>query len=353
LHGCDFEYKVVKPIVVASFGSKVHARAIGMLQAAGCTVREIPSETGAWTPTLIEEYAPTADAWIGTFPGMGLPESVFARAERTRLVVSQIIGTEFIDVKAATALGILVAHGAMAENFDGMAEAGVLLIAALRKQLMAKAVTMVKGGWKPPEPGMMVSGSTIGLIGFGRIGRGVARRLRGWDATILASDPHATEADATQLGVQLAPLDNLLERSDVVVVMVPLTDGTRNLIDVAAIATMKPGAQLVCIGRGGCVDEAALLAALDDGRLSGAALDVWSTEPPAVDDPLRCHPRVIATGHVIGHSEELYARIPAVAAENLLLGLRGELPLHVRNPEVVPMWRRRIATLSELAGDCE
>lgn len=351
LHDCGAKDQVVKPIVVASFGSKVHARAIGILQDAGCTVREIPPGTSAWTPALIEDYAPSADAWIGTFPGIGLPQSVLARAERTRLLVSQIIGTEFIDVEAATGLGILVAHGAMSENFDGMAEAGVLLIAALRKQLMLKASTMAEGGWKPPQPGMMVSGATIGLVGFGRIGRGVARRLSGWDAQLFASDPHATDADATQLGVQLVPLDNLLERSDVAVVMVPLTDGTRNLIDSAAIARMKPGAQLVCIGRGGCVDEAALLAALDDGRLSGAALDVWNTEPPAADDPLRRHPKVIATGHVIGHSEELYARIPAVAAENLLLGLRGEMPLHVRNPEAVPMWRRRMATLAGQSGD--
>jgi D-3-phosphoglycerate dehydrogenase len=343
--------QAMKPVVVASFGSKVHARAIGLLQEAGCTVRELPHGTSAWTPALIEDYAPSADAWIGTFPGVGLPAAVLAQAKRTRLVVSQIIGTEFIDVEAATALGILVAHGAMAENFDGMAEAGVLLIAALRKQLMLKSATMAQGGWKPPQPGMMVSGATIGLIGFGRIGRGVAQRLSGWEAQLIASDPSATDADAAQLGVRLVPLDHLLAQSDIVVLMVPLTDGTRNMIDAAAIARMKRGAQLICIGRGGCVDEAALLAALDDGRLSGAALDVWNTEPPAVDDPLRCHPKVIATGHVIGHSEELYARIPAVAAENLLLGLRGEMPLHVRNPEVVPMWRRRMAILAEQAGE--
>ena len=99
------------------------------------------------------------------------------------------------------------------------------------------------------------------------------------------------------------------------------------------------------------MDEAALLAALNEGRLSGAALDVWQTEPPARDDPLRCHPEVIGTGHAIGHSEELYARIPAVAAENVLLGLRGEQPMHVRNPEVLPAWRRRMAGLMVEAGE--
>ena len=341
----------MKPIVVASFASKVHARTIAILEAAGCTVREIPAGTPAWTEALIEEYAPSADAWVGTFPGLGITKSVLARSKRTRLVVSQIIGTEFIDVDAASEFGILVAHGAMAENFDGMAEAGVMLIAALRKQLMLKAVTIKEGGWKPTQPGSMVSGATIGLVGFGRIGRGVARRLSGWDANLLANDPQVTAESAAEVGVTLVALEDLLQRSDIVVVMVPLTDETRNIIDAAAIARMKPGAQLVSIGRGGCVDEAALLAALDDGRLSGAALDVWQTEPLPADHPLRNHPKVIATGHVIGHSEELYAQIPQVAAENVLLGLRGEVPLHVRNPEVLPAWHRRIAALAEQAGE--
>jgi phosphoglycerate dehydrogenase-like enzyme len=289
---------VMKPIVVASFGSKVHARAIAMLETAGCTVREIPEGTPAWTAELIEEYAPSADAWLGTFPGLGIPRSVLERSQRARLVVSQIIGTEFIDVDAATELGILVAHGAMAENFDGMAEAGVMLIAALRKRLMLKAEAIRQGGWKPAQPGAMVSGATIGLLGLGRIGRGVARRLGGWDATILAHDPHVTGETAAEVGAVLVSLDDLLRRSDVVVVMVPLTDETRNIIDAAAIARMKPGAQLISIGRGGCIDEAALLDALNDGHISGAALDVWAVEPPPGDQPLRCHPKVIATGHV-------------------------------------------------------
>jgi phosphoglycerate dehydrogenase-like enzyme len=216
---------------------------------------------------------------------------------------------------------------------------------------MLKAATMAEGGWKPPRSGSMVSGATIGLVGLGRIGQGVARRLGGWDANILAHDPHVTSECAAEAGVTLVSLGDMLQRSDVIVVMVPLTDETRNIIDAAAIARMKRGAQLVSIGRGGCVDEAALLGALNDGRLSGAALDVWQTEPLPADHPLRNHPKVIATGHVIGHSEELYAQIPQVAAENVLLGLRGEVPLHVRNPEVLPAWQRRIAALVEQAGE--
>ncbi len=341
----------LNPVVVASFANRSHARAIATLEAAGCTVRELPTGMRAWTADLIDDYAPSADAWVGTFSGLGLPRQVLEQATRTRLVVSPIIGTEFIDVASATELGILVANGATAENFDGMAEAGVMLIAALRKQLMLKAATLAEGGWRPSRPGSMVSGATIGLIGLGRIGRGVARRLHGWDAEVLAHDPHVAKEAAAEPGVPMVQLLELLERSDVVVLLVPLTDATRNIIDEAAIARMKPGAQLVNLGRGGCVDEAALLVALDDGRLSGAALDVWQVEPLPVDHPLRHHPRVIATGHVIGHSEELYARIPGVAAENVLRGLRGEVPLHVRNPDVLAAWLRRMAALAEQKGE--
>ena len=261
--------------------------------------------------------------------------------------------TELIDGDAASEVGVVVADGARSGNFDGMAEAGGLLGAALRKALPAKAAVVAGGGWKPAAPGAMVAGATIGLVGFGRIGRGVARRLGGWDAEVIAHDPHVPVATAAELGVRLVPLGELMERSDVVMVLVPLTDETRNLVDAAAIARMKSGAHLINIGRGGCVDEVALLAALDDGHLAGAALDVWQAEPPAADHPLRTHPKVIATGHTIGHSEELYARIPIVAAENTLLGLHGKPPLHVRNPEALPGWRRRMARLVGSLGEEE
>jgi D-3-phosphoglycerate dehydrogenase len=332
--------------VVASFAAGPHAAAIPLLEGAGCTVRQIPAEARTWTPELIENYAPTADAWLGTFPGLKLPRHVLERSERARLVVSSIIGTDFIDVAAASELGILVAHGAMAENFDGMAEAGVMLISALRKALPGKVAALAEGRWKPVPAGHMVKGATIGIIGFGRIGQGVARRLQGWDCEVIAHDPYLGAEKAAAAGAELVSLEALLERSDVVVMLVTLTEETRHLIDAAAIARMKPGAHLINIGRGGCVDEAALLAALDEGRLAGAAIDTWETEPLPADHPLRRHPKVIATGHVVGHSEELYARIPEVAAENMLRGLRGLEPLHIRNPDALPAWHARMARLA-------
>ncbi len=331
--------------VVTSFAAGPHAAAASLLEAAGCTVRPLPATATSWTEELIAEYAPTADAWLGTFPALGLPRPVLERSSRARIVASSIIGTEFIDVAAASELGILVAHGAMSENFDGMAEAGVMLIAALRKDLPGKVAAFAEGRWKPVAPGRMVSGMTVGIIGFGRIGQGIARRLQGWDCTIIAHDPYLDADIAAAAGARLVAMPELLRQADVVLTLVTLSNETRHLIDAKAIACMKSGAYLINIGRGGCIDEAALLDALDEGRLAGAALDTWETEPLPVDHPLRRHPKVIATAHVVGHSQELYARIPEVAAQNVLLGLVGEEPLHIRNKEALPTWRKRMEHL--------
>jgi len=169
--------------------------------------------------------------------------------------------------------------------------------------------------------------------------------LAGWNCRIVATDPYVDPHLAAQLGVDLLPLDQVLAQSDAVLPLVTLSDETRNIVDRAAIARMKPGAVLINIGRGGCVDEAALLDALNSGHLSGAAIDTWEIEPTPLDNPLRSHPRVIATGHAVGHSEELYRKLPQVAAENVLLALAGKAPMHVRNPEVLGAWYKRIAAL--------
>jgi len=121
-----------------------------------------------------------------------------------------------------------------------------------------------------------------------------------------------------------------------------LTGETRHFIGAKELALMKPGAYLINTSRGGVVDEDALVAALDH-HLGGAALDVWREEPCPPGDPLRTHPRVIATAHNVAHSEELYARLPGAAVENVTRALRGQEPLYVRNPEVLPRWRRRLA----------
>jgi len=145
--------------------------------------------------------------------------------------------------------------------------------------------------------------------------------------------------------VGLVDFDTLFQQSDVVLTLVTLTPETHHILGERALSLMKPTASVINIGRGGCVDEAALVRALDEGRIAGAAIDTWEVEPPPLDHPLRKHPKVIATSHNVGHSAELYDALPEAAAQSTLSALRGETPLYARNPVVLPLWRERIAAI--------
>ena len=316
-----------------------------MLEAENCEVRRLPENAREWTPELIRDFAADAQALVGTFAATRLPRAVLEAAPNLRVVVSPIIGTEHIDVKAATELGVAVGYGATPENILGVAEAVVMLLAVWRKQFMTKYESIRSGGWRSPVAGHMVRHSTVGLVGFGNIGRAVAKRLQGWECAVVATDPYIDAAVAPPLGVQLVDLDTLLTRSDTVVLLVTLTDETRHMIASRELAKMKRGAYLINVARGGLVDEPALIEAINTNHLAGAAIDTWEEEPSPLADPMRKHPRIIVTGHNIGHSDEGYASLPVAAVENTVRGLAGEPPLHFRNPEVLEKWRERLRRL--------
>jgi len=317
------------------------------LEAAGCKPvlgPQYPSgATHIFTPAEIEDYFGDADAFIAGIREH-YPGDLLRAAPRLVVGCSTIIGTENIDVEAATELGIVIGFGATPENYLGVAEAVVMLAAALIKRLPQKWAAMREGGYRVANAGQMVRHRTVGMIGLGNVGRAVARRLAGWECRLLAADPYVTKDVAVELGVELVDLPSLLHDSDVISIQVTLTGETRHLIGARELALMKPGAFLINTSRGGVVDENALIAALD-GHLGGAALDVWREEPCPPGHPLRTHPRVIATAHNVAHSEELYARLPLAAVENVTRALRGEVPLHVRNPHVISFWRERLTSL--------
>ncbi len=333
-------YRVVLGSAPASLGELA-----AMLEAENCEVRQLPENARGWTPELIRDFAADAQALIGTFAATKLPRAVLEAAPNLRVVVSPIIGTEHIDVKGATELGIAVGYGATPENILGVAEAVVMLLAVWRKQFMTKHETVRAGGWRSPVAGHLVRHSTVGLVGFGNIGRAVAKRLLGWECEVIATDPYIDPAVAPPLGVELVDLNTLLAKSDTVVLLVTLTDETWHMIGRSELATMKRGAYLINVARGGLVDEPALIAAINADQLSGAAIDTWEQEPSPERDPMRAHPRIIVTGHNIGHSDEGYASLPVAAVDNTMRGLRGEPPLHFRNPEVLEKWRTRLRHL--------
>ena len=316
------------------------------LEAEGCEIVRLPPwEPGGsseWTGEEIERYWMDADAFVGTFAPKPISRKVLEAATRLRVGASPIIGTETIDVEAATDLGIAIGYGAAPENLLGVAEAVVMLSAALVKNLPGKWEAVRGGGWRVTDPGHMVMNRTIGLVGLGNIGRAVAARLQGWDVRLIGADPYISFENARSIGVELVDLDTLCREADVVSVMTVLNAETYHLIGEHEISFMRPTAFVINTSRGPCVDEEALIKALDEGRIAGAAVDAWEQEPTREDNPLRTHPKVIATGHNVGHSEEVYAALPGLAAENILKGLRGEPPTCFRNPEVLDRWKARM-----------
>ena len=318
------------------------------LKAAGCNVVLLPLHESdgiqEFSGEEIATYFADADAFIGGgrehYSG-----AVFEGAKRLRIGCCVAIGTESFDIDAATELGIVIAHGATPENYLGVAEAIVMNCAALIKQLPAKRIAVQEGGWRVPFAGHMVANSTIGMIGFGKIGRAVAKRLEPWGCRLIATDPYVDPSHALQFGVELMDLDTLLQTADLVSLQVVLTDETRDMLGEREFSLMKPGAYFINTSRGLCVDEGALVSALDSGRLAGAAIDVWRREPTNEENPLRNNPKVIPTGHNVGQSEESATAFAPAAVENVLRGLRGQRPLYLRNPEVLWLWRRRLARL--------
>lgn len=292
--------------------------------------------------------------WINFFGGTDiiltstrsiLTPEILDAAPRLRAVVFPTIGTESIDIEAADARGIAIANGPTTENFESMAEATVMLILALLYDLRGTERVLRENLPRPAEQrARMLRGKTVGLVGLGRIARGVVQRLAGWDAPLLAFDPYVAQPQAPA-GVRMVSLDDLLRESDVVSVHTTLTAETRHMIGARELALMQPTAFFINTARGGMVDEQALYEALTAGRLAGAALDAFELEPLPADSPLRSLPNVILTPHMVGHTREIFDAIPGTAIENIERIMRGEPPLYWRNPEVEPRWRERLARL--------
>lgn len=245
------------------------------------------------------------------------------------------IGCELIDLAAATELGILVTNTPVHSEVEAVAEHTIALMLALLKRLdHYGAAWLRQGGWRDPlHMAIPVRGSTIGIIGFGKIGRAVAQRLAGWDARIIASDIYPTNVPAY---VTLVPLDELLRESDVVTIHTPGPNpGQPPLLDDARLALMKPSAMLVNAARGSLVDTGALARRLSDGGLAGAAVDVYDPEPPAHDHPLLSLPNVVLTPHVAAWDRHVRGEMAHMAYENLWEMFEGVVPKNLVNRDVL------------------
>lgn len=272
---------------------------------------------------------------------MGASRDSYTRAfmagcPRLKLVSKYGIGTERIDVAAATELGVLVAHTPVPENYTSVAEHTIMLMLGALRRVTELDRHARGGGWRGTSTIVeTLAGKTIGLIGLGRIGRSVAARLAGWDTTILAADPYLAADDAAAAGAELAPLPELLARADIVSLHTLVTSETRQMIGESALARMKRGAIIVNTSRGELIDQSALAAALQSGHLAAAGLDVVSPEPPGPGHPLLSLDRVLLSPHVAGFSQQALTAIARAGAENVLAVAQGKPPRYVRNPDVL------------------
>jgi len=265
--------------------------------------------------------------------GARLTEEALAGADRLRLVARLGVGYDNVDVEACTRRGIAVTIAP-----DGvrrpMAASTMLLVLALAHRLLRKDQIARSGQWSERwnHIGMGLTGRTLGLVGVGNIGREVFRLAKPFEMRHIAYDPYATDEVAAAEGFELVDLETLMSSSDFVCVLCPLNDETRHLINAERLALMKPTAYLVSIARGPIVDEAALVAALRERRIAGAALDVFEQEPADPSNPLFQLDNVITTPHSICHTDECFRLMGQSACENAIAIKEGRTPKYVVNP---------------------
>jgi D-3-phosphoglycerate dehydrogenase len=253
-----------------------------------------------------------------------VPARVVDTSGHLRVIARAGVGVDNIDVDAATRRGILVLNTPDGSTVAA-AEHTFAMLLALARHVPAAALALSRGEWARERfVGTELTGKTLGVVGLGKIGSEVARRALAFGMRVVASDPYVSEERARRLGVELMPWPAVLEPADVVTLHVPLGPGTTALVGAEEFGRMKPGAFIVNCARGGLIDEDALLAALEAGRLGGAALDVFATEPPGADHPLLRHPRVVATPHLGGSTVEAQRSIAVEVADQVLAALRGE-----------------------------
>jgi D-3-phosphoglycerate dehydrogenase len=307
--------------------------ALARLEEAGLRVDDKRS-TEAVSLASVAEGAGTRALVVGL---EALPGSVIAAVPGLVVVAKPGAGVDNIDLQAATDHGVMVCN-TVGSNADAVADHTFALMLAVLRQIPALDARVRRGeGWSPWPPivGAELWGKTLGVVGTGSIGKAVVRRAPGFAMRVLAHDPVHDPDLASGAAVSYVDLDELLARSDLVTLHLPLLPETRGLIGRDAFARMRPGSYFFNLSRGPLVDEEALAEALRSGHLAGAASDVFENEPPPLDGPLLQAPNLILTPHVAGFSHEAVRASRLQVADVVLRALRGETPDTLVNHDVL------------------
>jgi D-3-phosphoglycerate dehydrogenase len=269
--------------------------------------------------------------------------AILAHATRLVVIGRAGVGVDNVDLEAATKAGIVVVN-APTGNTVSAAEQTIALMLALARKTAAADASMRRGEWKRSNyTGVELRGRTLGIIGLGKIGQAVADRAAGLEMNVIGYDPFVTAEQAALHSVTLVELDAIIEQSDVITVHVPLNKATRDIVGSEQIARMKPGVMLVNVARGGVYNEAAVAQALTDGKLAGAAFDVYDPEPP-VDSPILKAPNTVLTPHLGALTAEAQLRVAEEACEQVIDVLAGRSARYAVNaPLLTPETARAIA----------
>ena len=259
-----------------------------------------------------------------------VPAEIIEAGEKLKVIGRAGVGVDNIDVAAATKKGIVVVNAPTA-NTVSAAEYTIALMLALSRNIPKANSQLKSGRWQRKElVGTELRNKTLGIIGLGNVGSEVAKRAQAFEMCVIAHDPFVSTNYARKLKVDLVPLDQLLEQSDFITLHVPLTATTKGLIGAEELAKVKPTARIINCARGGLVDEEALVKAIEDEKIAGAAFDVFSTEPVTDSSQFKSD-KIVVTPHLGASTIEAQANVAKDIAEQVLTVLRGEHPRYAVN----------------------
>ena len=312
----------------------------GIIESAGDIEVEIFDQFTEHEP-YVEALKDADGALVATWPLTG--RDVLEACSKLKVVSRMGVGVDSIDLDAATELGVLACNVPGVNTVEVADHAMAMLLSILRR--IPETVEASRQGQWSDNPALMrefqetvdrVAGKTIGILGFGNIGRAFSQRVRGFGPKrIIAYDPFGYQSQADLYGVQLVDLDEMLAESDIISVHSPHTDATHHIINADTLGKMKPTAILINCARGKLVDQVALHAALRDGQIAFAGIDVTEVEPVASEDPILTLPNIYVTPHLAGYSPTFLEECGQKQAENVSFALTGRAPHGLTNPDVI------------------
>ncbi|WP_400243626.1 2-hydroxyacid dehydrogenase [Niallia sp. JL1B1071] len=296
-----------------------------------CTVRMWGEQDIAVPKSVLEQEIEEADGLFCLLTET-IDKTMIEKAKKLKIISNMAVGYNNIDVNAAKAKNILVTNTPDVLT-ETTADLTFSLLMATARRVVEASAYLRKGKWKTWSPmqltGQDIYGATIGIIGMGRIGEALARRAKGFNMNIIYFNRNRKQKLEEEIEMQYQDLNSLLRNSDFICIMTPYSSETRGLISEKELSLMKKSAILINTARGGIVDEDALYYALRKGELWAAGLDVFMNEPISVDHPLLTLPNVVATPHIGSASIQTRLKMADLAAENLLLALKGRIPKYV------------------------